>query len=92
MTRLGQASAHFRPLLTKKGWRTPVSGDGKGFPDVVLVKPGRPVLFIECKGKTNSLEPDQQKWRDAIEAASGCVYMLVRPDNLEDLVKVLSRR
>lgn len=29
---LGWTVAHFRPALTKHGWRTPVQADGAGFP------------------------------------------------------------
>ena len=47
-TLLGWRTAHFRPAMTSHGWRTAVSGDGKGFPDLVLVS-GR-VLFVELKG------------------------------------------
>jgi hypothetical protein len=60
--------AHFRPALTNRGWRTPVQGDGKGFPDLVLVGPGG-VLFREAKSDRGSLEPDQKTWRDALVGA-----------------------
>src|SRR5690606_21908778 len=36
----GVVTAHFRPARTKTGWVTAVAGDGKGFPDLVLVGPG----------------------------------------------------
>src|SRR5258705_9090381 len=42
---LGLRTAHFRPARTEKGWRTPVSGDGKGFPDLIIV--GSQVLARE---------------------------------------------
>jgi hypothetical protein len=29
----GWRVAHFRPARTASGWRTPVQGDGAGFPD-----------------------------------------------------------
>ena len=31
---LGWRVAHFRPAMTTRGWRTPVSADGAGFPDL----------------------------------------------------------
>jgi len=35
----GWLTAHFRPAMTKRGkWVTAVQGDGKGFPDLVLVR------------------------------------------------------
>src|SRR5690606_4527127 len=46
---LGWRTAHFRPAMNQRGdWRTPVAGDGKGWPDLVLVK-GERVLFRELK-------------------------------------------
>jgi hypothetical protein len=63
--------AHFRPALTAKGWRTPVEGDGAGFPDLVLVR--RPVtrrarlIFAELKSATGNLSVEQQQWLAVLE-------------------------
>jgi hypothetical protein len=38
----GWRVAHFRAARTFSGWRTPVQGDGKGFPDLVLCRRRRP--------------------------------------------------
>ncbi len=55
-------TAHFRPGLTQTGnWRTAVSGDGKGWPDLTIVGPGG-VLFRELKAERGSLKPDQKSW------------------------------
>jgi hypothetical protein len=70
-------TAHFRPAKTEKGWRTAVQGDGKGFPDLVLVGPGG-VLWRELKNATNGLDADQRLWRDALIAA-GANWALWRP-------------
>lgn len=67
----GWFRAHFRHGRTKDGWRTPVAGDGKGFPDLVLVPPpgrGR-VIYRELKSTGRRLEPDQEVWRDRLLAA-----------------------
>lgn len=67
----GWLRAHFRPARTAQGWRTPVSGDGKGFPDLVLVPPpghGR-VIYRELKSPGRRLDPDQEVWRDRLLAA-----------------------
>ena len=53
--------AHFRPARTEKGWRTAVSGDGKGFPDCVLVRPPR-LIIAELKSLTGKLSPEQEVW------------------------------
>ncbi|WP_328344885.1 VRR-NUC domain-containing protein [Micromonospora sp. NBC_00421] len=55
-------TAHFRPAMTAAGrWITPVSGDGKGWPDLTIVGPGG-VLFRELKSATGSHRPEQRQW------------------------------
>jgi len=76
--RLGWRVAAFRPAQNGRGeWRTPVQGDGKGWPDLVLVKGDR-ILFRELKRDRTYLEPDQKAWRDALLAA-GADYAVWRP-------------
>lgn len=57
----GWIVAHFRPAQTAKGWRTPVSADGKGFPDLVLARKGE-VLFRELKAQKGRLTQEQERW------------------------------
>lgn len=59
-------TAHFRPARTERGWRTPVSGNGKGFPDLVIVGRRRP-LWRETKGPRGRLSIDQQGWLDDLQ-------------------------
>ena len=66
--RLGVRTFHVRPGRTNHGWRTPVSGDGAGWPDLVLVGPGG-VLYRELKSARGELRPDQQAWLDALRRA-----------------------
>jgi hypothetical protein len=64
----GWKVAHFRPAMTAKGYRTAVSGDGKGFPDLVLAAPIRPdalvakVLFVELKSAGGQVTQAQSVW------------------------------
>jgi len=66
---LGFLVAHFRPAETKKGWRTPVQADGKGFPDLVLVRPPR-LLFVELKAKGKKPTPEQEDWLQCLRGVS----------------------
>lgn len=62
---------HARPARTAKGWRTPVQGDGVGFPDLLLVKPGVGVFYRELKAGRGALSENQKTWIHAINAAGG---------------------
>lgn len=75
---LGWRTAHFRPAMNQRGdWRTPVAGDGKGFPDLLLVRGGK-LLAVELKTDRGVLSPEQREWRDALQAA-GVDWRLWRP-------------
>lgn len=64
---LGWRVAHFRPARTKDGgWVTPVAADGKGFPDLVLVKGGT-LAFVELKSENGKLSAEQKDWLHALE-------------------------
>lgn len=66
--------AHFRAAKTDKGWRTPVSADGAGFPDLVLVRDGR-LIFAELKGDGGNTRPSQQTWLYTLEQTAAEVYV-----------------
>jgi len=85
---LGYRVAHFRPAKTDKGWRTPVSADGKGFPDLFLVRPGR-LIVAEIKSETGKLSPEQEAWLEAIDAGGGEAYCW-RPSEWDNIVEVLT--
>jgi hypothetical protein len=86
---LGWRVAHFRPALTAKGWRTPVSGDGKGFPDLVLVKGD--VLFVELKSDSGKQSPEQHEWARAIVKASGEFHLWRPRDWISGAVEAVLR-
>ena len=67
---LGWHVAHFRPGRTAKGgWVTAVSGDGKGFPDLVLVK--NRILYRELKSNAGTISNEQLEWLLKIEVTGG---------------------
>jgi hypothetical protein len=69
---LGYRIAHFRAAQTAHGWRTPVSADGKGFPDLVLVRERG--LFVELKSSKGRLSDDQLDWAAALVNGSAEVH------------------
>ncbi|HVL14055.1 MAG TPA: hypothetical protein VM529_15910 [Gemmata sp.] len=42
-------------------WETSVAYDGKGFPDLLLLKPGR-LVVVETKVGRNKATPEQEEW------------------------------
>lgn len=64
----GIRTVHFRAAKTERGWRTPVQGDGKGWPDLVLVGPAG-VLFRELKSRSGLPTAEQEVWLGALADA-----------------------
>jgi VRR-NUC domain len=63
---------HQRPGLTQSGhWRTATQGDGKGWPDLVLVRDR--VLYRELKSARGTLSVEQQDWIKALKRAGADV-------------------
>lgn len=74
----GWRVAHFRAARTTKGWVTPVAADGKGFPDLVLVRDQ--LLVREMKSATGKLRPHQEFWAEAFRQA-GVDFAIWRPED-----------
>ena len=75
---LGWRVAHFRPALTQHGWRTAVAADGKGYPDLTLVR--ERVVFAEVKGTGDRLRAYQRAWLEALDAAGAEAYVWTPED------------
>jgi hypothetical protein len=89
---LGYRVAHFRPALTKHGWRTAVSADGSGFFDLVMVNPVRfRVIYAELKSETGKLSPEQKEWADAMLKAGQEVYCW-KPNQFDEVAKILQKK
>lgn len=87
----GWICAHFRPAIISGGWRTPVQADGKGFPDLVMIRTrdgvGRMVV-AELKSAKGVLRPEQERWIDAMRGAGVETYVW-RPGDWELIERVL---
>ncbi len=92
--------AHFRPAQTSRGWRTPVAADGKGFPDLVLVRQYVPdfrngdgpkrnrLIFAELKTEKAKATDEQEWWLDLLRRTCAEVY-LWRPSDIDRIAEVL---
>ena len=73
-----------KKALQAAGWTVVKSSDSKGPADVVAIRQeaGRSrVLFIECKGGSNTLGPEQ--WNRLCEAAEWCAATPVLADKVK---------
>lgn len=71
--RAGWSVAHFPPVQTMNGWRVPVGADGKGWPDMMLVRDR--LIAAEVKGAGDSLRPEQEQWLTRLRIASVETYV-----------------
>ena len=86
----GWQYAHFRPAVTTKGWRTPVSGSlGAGWVDLVLCHPksGR-VLLAELKSDKGKLSPHQSEVIET-QRTCGLTVHVWRPSDLDWIAQEL---
>ena len=83
--------AHFRParvmIKGQETYRTPVSADGKGFPDILAARKGR-LVAIEVKGETGSMTPEQEDWLNVLASAGAETYV-ARPSDFDYLKEAL---
>jgi hypothetical protein len=82
-------SAHFRPARTATGWRTAVSGDGKGWPDIALA--GRRLLVRELKDMRGKPTTDQALWIAALDRAGVDVGVWTPADWLSGRIEAQMR-
>ena len=86
---LGWRCAHFRAARTKHGWATPVAADGKGFPDLILVRDR--VIAAELKAAKGRTSVEQDAWLAAFTAA-GIESYVWRPDDTDQVLETLRRK
>jgi hypothetical protein len=85
----GWRVAHFRAARTAKGWRTPVTADGAGWPDLVLVRPPR-IIFAELKSESGQLRDRQCEWLDVLRLLPEVEVYVWRPSDWDELVEILT--
>ena len=88
----GWLVAHFMysAVLRRDGsvtYRTAVAADGKGFPDLVLVRGDR-LLFAELKSAKGRVRPDQDRWLLALTGTLASVFIW-RPEQWDEIAEVL---
>lgn len=88
--------AEVRQLAKAHGWRCYHTHDSRhseaGFPDVVLCKPGQPVIFAELKDRTRKVTEAQQVWLAFLARATGVEAYVWRPADREAIRARLTRR
>lgn len=81
---------HQRPGMTTGGrYVSHVQGDGKGWPDLCLVRAGR-LVFAELKVRGNRTTAEQDEWLSALRTTPAEVYEWT-PDHWQTLTAILGR-
>lgn len=80
----GWRTAHFRPAMTASGWRTAVQGDGKGFPDLVLVRPPRVIVAELKRTERDKPTPEQLAWLESFGGIAIIEVYVWRATSAED--------
>lgn len=76
--------------MQKGNFKVALKGD-RGFPDLILVKPPC-IIIVELKRKPNKVEPDQQRWIDALAACGLDTRIIWVPEQQDDLIRELVTR
>lgn len=82
-----------RQFARLHGWKTYHTHDSRrsepGFPDLVMVKPGHPVLFVELKTATGTLTWDQAAWLTDLRQTTGLRAEVWKPDMWQHITAIL---
>ncbi len=93
----GWLIAHFRPAMVIKAgkisYRTAVSADGKGFPDLVLARetPGgfTDIIFVELKSAKGKLKDEQKMWLELLSKNPTTQCFVWRPSDRAEVEEIL---
>jgi hypothetical protein len=88
---MGWRTLHIRPARTEKGYRTPLQGDGAGWPDLLMVRVDRMVI-AELKSDKGSTTLAQEQWLEALSHAIDRRTYVWRPADWHsgEILRVLS--
>lgn len=87
--RRGWRVAHFRKAQNARGgWRTPVAGDGAGFPDLVLLR-GERLVVAELKQEGKYPSKEQRAWLEAWRYIEGAEVHVWRPRDWDEIESLL---
>jgi hypothetical protein len=83
---VAEASVHGVHTLGHDG-----HADAIGFPDWLLAKAGKPLLFVELKGYTGATNGNQQRWLQTLRETSGpTVARLAWPRHAAELLELMA--
>lgn len=85
----GWRSLHIRPAKTQDSWRTPVQGDGKGFPDLLLLRRHSMVIAELKSDKAPAPKGEQTEWLFAFEEIKCAEVYIWRPSDWPDIEGIL---
>ena len=90
----GWLCAHFRSVKVQRQdgsvyYQTPVQAEGKGYPDLCLVRGDR-LVFAEVKAISGRVSQEQKEWLEALTHTGKCEVYVWQPndwDKVEDILK-----
>ena len=82
---------HFMPAQNARGdWRTPVAADGKGYPDLTMIRGGR-IVVAELKSVRGRTTTEQELWLAAWLLTDAEVFLWYPKDWLEGTIERVLR-
>jgi hypothetical protein len=86
----GWRTLHIRPGRTlASGWRTPLQGDGVGWPDFLAVR-GYRLVIAELKAEGGRLTAAQRHWLAALRQVPGVEVFCWSPRDWDQIETILA--
>lgn len=85
----GWKAFHASRAQYKSGqWATPYGGDGKGFPDLLLLRNDR-LIVAELKAQSGTLRQEQREWLNAFHSLPCAEVYVWRPADWQAILRIL---